>query len=499
MNAPRLETLLEELYAADPELRAHDVDVRRAVSTLLAARPDVAADPRFLEELRRALAARSVELLAAVPSSHHQPLMKRLLYLVPGLAVVALAAVGALTVGTFPRSGERASAPVDSETASVERLGARAFGTLALGSSPPGAENSSLIARDQAGGGAAGMPSPAPVPPMAGGEADAKMMVLPPDWKPTIYRYAFNGALPELPDAADVYKRVQAVAAAPSADAFRAYGLGLLDLGRLRNPALQNFSLAEDREFGYVVNVSPETGSISIYENWQKWNASGRDDAAFSPLTIEQMPADAEIIGIADAFLAEYGIDKAAYGAPVVRNEWRAAYAAATDKSAIWIPDAVSVTYPILVDGQSVSDDSGYPYGLNVNVNVRQRRASGLYGLESYRFQSSSYPTVTDAERLLAFAREGGVNGDVYMPEGATTVELQLDAPRLMHVLTWQATDGSGLLVPALVFPVRNPPADHWRRQVVVPLVADLLNRPQPQPMPIDGMPVPTPLPAELK
>ncbi len=51
----RLEQILDELFRFEPELKAHEAEVRHAVSALLASRPDVKIDPAFATSLKQRL------------------------------------------------------------------------------------------------------------------------------------------------------------------------------------------------------------------------------------------------------------------------------------------------------------------------------------------------------------------------------------------------------------------------------------------------------------
>lgn len=394
-------------------------------------------------------------------------------YLVPGLIVLAAVGLGALTLSTLKRP---AAPPSETAAPSVRRVGAGAFGPLAA--QPSGA-------RAEAGLGAGATSAPAPaVPPQAGGDAAQtdKSMLVPPDFTPTIYKHVYKGGTIEgLAAQIDVYRRERG-SLAPMAGVS---GLGLMDLGRLREAGLQSYTIAEDRENGYVVAVNPEEGTVNIYENYPRWSYPERacaDEACFEAFRLKEsdMIADEEAIRIAEVFLAGYGVSKDGYGAPTVRDDWRVQFARTTDKASFWFPEIVTVVYPQIVDGKPVYDEGGAPHGLNVNVNVRHKRAAGLWNLATRNFLVSSYAGETDAARLIAVAEKGGLYGDQWMPEGATVVEVELGTPTLAfsRVWHWDGTQGAELIVPTLVFPVINAPAEYWRTNVTVPLAKDLLQTP---------------------
>jgi hypothetical protein len=496
---PDLDVVLEELYALDPALRSQAPSIRKLAEELLAAKPDAAVDEAFVTRLRLELKAR----IASRPSTNPfvtfftMPTNK---YLVPGLAILAIAVIGAATLSTLQRpsvvsngSGKIAYEP------SVERVDAGAFGSLV--GQPGGARPES------GGGGAMGLgagapqtssPTAAALPPMAGGSVASDKMLVAPDYTPTIYAYTYKGeALTGLSPQVDVYLRTRNVGAAP-VGALTDYDLGLMNLAAAKGASVQSFSIAESREDGYIINVNPEEGTINMYENYLTWTYPERacaDEACFNSYRLKEsdMIADEESIRIADAFLAEYGVSKDGYGAPTVRAEWRAQYLAAADKSNFWFPDVVTVIYPQVIDGKPVYDEGGAPYGLNVNVNVRHKRAAGLWNLSTRNFQVSSYAGETDAAVLIGLAEKGGVYGDQWMPEGAKVVQVELGTPQIAfsRVWQWNGSIGNELTVPTLVFPVLNAPQDFWRTNVTIPLAKELLQPPKGGggvPMPVDAV-----------
>lgn len=487
-----LDAVLEELYALEPELRAQEASLRKLVERLLASKPDAPIDEAFVARLHSELKVRA----SARPSSNpfiNFFMMPSNKYLVPGLAAIVIALVGAAALSTLQRptgapsigSDRLAYAPI------VERVGEGAFGSLV---------GQSTGERSQSGGGGMGLGAGASVPvtaPMAGGDAAAESkMIVPPDFVPTIYKHVYKGdAIEGLSAQVDVYRRSRGGAGSGPVGAFLDHDLGLMDLGAAKSASVQSFSIAENRENGYVISVNPEEETISIYENSLTWTYPERacaDEACFDAYRLKEsdMLADEETIRIAEAFLAEYGVSKDGYGTPIVRDDWRGQYLRATDKANFWFPDVATVIYPQVVDGQTVYDEGGVPSGLNVNVNVRHKRASGLWNLSTRNFQVSSYAGETDAALLIGIAVKGGLYGDQYTPENARVVEVELGTPTIAYSRVWQwsATAGSELVVPTLVFPVLNAPQDYWRSNVTVPLAKELLQ------MPSGGGGVPMPL-----
>lgn len=486
MRTHDIDAILEDLYAIEPALKADEPRLRALVAELIAARPDTRFDERFARELRAKLAAAPGRPSGSVFNSLITHLMNLKSPLIPAgvIAVVALVAL-VLTQqpGIAPQKGGKLAL---GSAISIEAAGARAFGSLNVDTA---AVSANLGLRSQAGGGS-GIAAPAASPaPEAATSESAKiasdLSILP--YEPINYRFLYKGEMPELAAEQVVYKRLKGDSL--PADAFRGLNLGLLDLNRFSSAKLQSFNLIEDRDFGYAVYVDGIEGMVSISQNWMKWpnpGANCRDEACWQALrmTADQIPSDAEAIAMADKFLSDYGIAKDAYGAPVVRNEWRVQYERAADKSLVYVPESVSVVYPLMIDGRAAIDEAGYPTGLTVNVNARHKRVDGVWNLATNRYQSSTYAGVTDAAKLLSVVEKGGVWGWTD-PNAAKTVEIELGAPELVLTKMWvprAAGAADELLVPALRFPVLNPPADQpwFRDNVTVPLAQELLEQSQP-------------------
>jgi hypothetical protein len=293
----------------------------------------------------------------------------------------------------------------------------------------------------------------------------------------------------------DVYKRIKGgFGSTAVSSVLKNLNFGLVNLNKLTNASVQSVNVVEDRDFGYAFSINFEEGIISIYENWTKWQTPDRlcqDEACYEAnrLKISDIPSDEEIINIANSFLSEHNIKVSSYGAPKIQDYWKKEYERASNKSQVYIPDTVTVIYPQILNGQTVYDQSGNETGLMVNVNVRVKKGSGISELSSLKYQSSLYATVTDAKKILEIASRGGMYQYYPFYEGGTTKELELGAPKVSLIKHWQYKDNQNteLLVPALIFPILNPPSDQYFYQsnVVVPLVEEILNEQQPYPMPL--------------
>lgn len=487
------QSILDELYDIDPSLREHETELLPLIERLLARDPAQKPSPAFVRKLRgelrlhaRATAAESIEYHV----SHDAPsafavFFNRFAYATAGAIAAVIVAVPT-TIQFIDRNAVPPSfndAPV-ALNADDGRATAETAGT-----SVPTPVSALPVAapfiRNQSGGGGDAK--------MAGGGAAS--LVAP--WNPV--RYRLEGDLPALPSGnVTVLSRARAKTApafSAIADSFRT---GAIDLSSFGDATVDSLTVSQREPFGYTVNLSAPDGTVSINQAWERWphpENDCRDDACYQRLRtkLSDIPADAELIRIAGAFMKEHAIDLSQYGEPTVDDGWRDSYDATEDKTMAWIPDAVRVVYPLLVDGKPVIEAGGEPTGISVQVSVRHKRVSDAWGITTYSFDESTDEAVSDRAAIEAFLdRSGGQT-----PE-APIVALRDPAQGFVRVYSYEGNASKELFVPALIFRVQpGSNALGWHpRSVAVPLSRSTLDEALaiPMPMPIDPMPMPRPM-----
>lgn len=489
----RIRAVLNELYTLDPSLRAHEPELTNTIRTLLAAKPDVRINPQFAAKLRSQLAQQP-----STPTPNPTPMTKPLFVWIPAAAVATAAVVVAVVITQPNLFG---LSPVESlhtptHTAlpatevSISRVDGRAFGELFAAAGGLGAGAESISARPQSGGGS-GNPAPsmayADTSMTKEGEARETLLIAPAE--EYIYdrpRFTYNGELPELAATGDVYRRVKTPITGIG-NSLASANLGFLNLSQFENSQVTQFSLTQAGSYGYQIYVDMREGTVSINQDWMSWpqNPAG----VYEPLSATSIPDDAALIATANAFLSDHGISTEVYGEPIVDRRWSVVHPymkgteMVTDDLKIrWAPDTITVMYPLELNGLTVYDQSGFPYGLSVSVNAREQRVSSVWNLTTLNYQASSYDLVTDAKQIL----DAASFGDIYYaaPFGQDPNErirdLTLADPTLVLMQTWHSTEngmGEELLVPALRFPVIADAEGYmgYREAVVVPLVKDLI------------------------
>lgn len=549
LNPKDISKLLEELYASDPSLRSREEELTRIIQTLASAKPDVVADANFLLNLRKALAEKAKGLspsrissmkpsLPNIPSSRFWPAigftfsgvavgMMAMLYVIQDTSILSL---------MRPKvSDVHVSSPATGDVLTIQRIAGNAFGQIAMGDGsyqgvPAGMGGAETGARSS---------SPAPMPTIApraseGGVSvsndsamlivdegpsdivtsatpqDAKM-IAPYPYPMTVVEYDYTGeALTLAETSLDVLKRSpSSFSSGALASAVQSLGIDIISLQSFGNARVGDVNIYQDEPYGYQVYVSPRNGTISIDQNWDQWRTAYPDCVdeacwAESRLTASDIPSDDELVRIADAFLEQHRINRSVYGSGEVNRSWEYSYGTnvvSMERGApeVYVPDVVQVTYPLLVNGETVYQSGGEKVGISIGINVRVKRVSNVYNLQQLSFEASAYDAETDANAILDQAKKGGMSSPIryYTDENVETktVKAELGTPVRALVQVYQYKDNQSfeLYVPALVFPVTKKPEavmGVWTPDaIIVPLVKGVVeDMPKVMPMGAGGV-----------
>ena len=474
-------TLLEELYSLEPSLRTKETAVRGLVEAMIASEPQIEIDETFRKELRAKIMNEIAE--NQKPSWNWWPM-------------VSFACL-CLVVGVW-FSGEKDitnPTPVAFEN-TIQDVEKNAFGPITLSPSSWGATpvDAPVVATTQANitppqtrtstGGA--------TPEMARlGNADAmssKMMapdamIYPPIDFP-VYTYNYKGDI-KVPDTSlPVYKKSAVPFSASETNSLlRNLKIGGIDVSSFRELGVSNLTLTEDTEYGYMLNLDFVTGTISMYQNYQKWPQPVCDSTGCTTLpqlTESDIPSDATLIAASDAFITKYGIDKSIYGQPKIDSSWRIWYARSAEMgSEQMVPEVYTITYPILMDGKPVYEEGGMYRGLTLNYDVRNKRISNMYGIEKTKLEKSNYNTIQDTKLINDMIKSGGryITTEGGIPPERKVVDVELSEPSMGYVHLfgeWKNGASEEYYVPAYIFAVENPPKEGFgQNTVIVPLVKE--------------------------
>ncbi|MBX4187545.1 MAG: hypothetical protein KW793_00195 [Candidatus Doudnabacteria bacterium] len=482
----RIESILAELYESDPTLKQHDAVLRTMVIELMEIKPDTQFNEQFKQDLKRKLLSLSeIQEEEINKPSLTNNFMKRFQLAGVGIAVVALLAVSAWYLSGVNRNSISNFSAMVSQP-NIIKTGSNAFGSLAM-------LQSSGRGMGGGGGGNNSSSESSTLAPNVSTSTDQKLIA---QENPINFKYVYTGdELTLVQENVDVLKRIKNEPNNNLSDIISRMSLGLINLNSFGNTQLQNFSFAEDKDLGYMVNVSLSEGSININENWPKWELFSSScpmpvdtRMACEPrkIDISKIPADQVLIDAANSFLDQHDITRQAYGEPMVNNDWRVQYEklSPTERANYWIPEVMNVVYPLNLEGQPVFDESGNPNGMNVSVRVAPEvKVSSIWELTTQNYQSSSYTAENDVQRIMKIVSAGGFRNYMYSDPKGTEVTIELGTPTVSMVKLWNYKDNTNeeLLVPALIFPVTKEPTGvgpyYWyRKNVVVPLVKEILD-----------------------
>jgi len=475
-----IETILKELFAIDPTLKAHEEKLRVIIQDIIKARPHVVFDESFKQELKQHLLAHAATMQKPIRQKN------RLLTLAPvllgAIAIIALVAIG---VFNQPKTN-----PWNVDIIPTQE---RAFNILSQ-TSPASTDINTL----GMGGTESAPNAPTPLGVGAGGGI-TKSGTRPSDIPAVdVFKYVYKGDDFSVDQSSlAVLKKVRS----PNIDTqiktiIQSLGLGLVDLKTFSNPTIESVSLTESGNFGYSINIDLNGGSIAFYQNWQQ--APGpTTPSTYTPRTPDSLPSNQDVARIAQDFISQHNIKTNAYGDPEIINDWRQIYAQTENKSQVYIPDGVEVVFPLKINDQYVYDESGNKTGISATINADSHRVSSLWGLATQTYQSSLYSTIQDTNAIIALAQEGGIRklyseGLDYESPNTNIIEVPLGTPQRGYLKAWIPTDNVSeeLIVPSLIFPILQAPSNQpfYQKAIVVPLIKDVIDRFQNQPPVITPM-----------
>jgi len=482
----QIKEILTDLYAIDSSFKDYEHELRETILKLLLAKPDVEFDKEFKEQLWIELRARIEELKSEKPARVSRMsdfysifTSPKFAYAFSGVMICLLVLAPVLYFAN--KSGYFLGQPETklASNISITRTDDNAFGSLSTQEML--VDQEMLSAEGRGGGG--GVPIAVP-----GSEMEAMIM---PDY--LNYRYVYNGddlILGE--ERIEVLRRQKGEQARSGiANLLSSMDFGVFDLSSFKDVQLQTIQLVQDKDFGYSIFIDLLGGTVSINRNYRNWIPGIMESSPSQSLDI---PDDARLIAVADSFIREHKIDVVNYGEPTINRYWESqSQSGGVFEEISYMPQEVSITYPLMINGLRVYDQGGNQFGLTVSVDIREMKVAGLYNLTSQNYETSSYEAETDAIKILDIAEKGGIQGGWYFYGDGETVEAELGTPEriYMRFMTYDSFETNELLVPALLFPIAEAPEGKsmFRKNIIVPLAKELLEE-------NNDIPVPRPMPA---
>lgn len=515
--------ILNDLYGFDPKLKEREKELVILIEELVSSKPDTKFNKQFEKELLARLSRDFTDGSGAipedVPAREPKPaffnfnfMTANKTYIAAGALAIFIVALGGLTL-SFEKN--KISVPVFGKktivmAANINRVAGNAFDLKGLqnnsgpglgGGNDAGVRQEMATTKSASGDGDAVAPANPVAAGMGGGGSAPvadKMLcqdngaggcIVPPY---TRYEYVYKGEDITLPEGQmAMYKKIKGFGRDISAsDIFNNFSFENVDMGKFGSAKIDNISFNEDREYGFSVYVNFTEGNISFNQNWAKWphpESDCRDEKCYQSFRLKEsdMLPNNELIAIADQFLTEYNIALNGYGAGEVLEDWKRWFEQAPDKANYYFPETISVVYPLILEGKPVLDEGGNKYGINVSVNVREKKASGVWNLASQNYDASMYDILTDQKEILEMAKYGGGSYSPYpiMREGgevnAQVKEIELGTPEigLVRMYVYKDNQSDELMVPSLVFPIiKNDAQNMWQRNIIVPLVKEIID-----------------------
>lgn len=492
------QSILNELYEIDPSLREHEAELLPLVQKLLANDPAQKPSPAFVKKLRKELSTRmnamengAVEhkVSYASPSGF----FNRFAFALAGATAAVVIAVPVTLNYSKQHSLVPPASPEAGDESPMAKTDGYAVNDQATGMTAPSPTATNPVAgmgyaRTQSGGGGAGGGGMG-----MDGKMSAVSSLLAP-WNPVKYR--LEGDLPDLAQGdVEVLTRRSAPLTVAFATIAKSFDIKSIDLSSFDNTSIDNVTVTQRKSFGYTINISMADGSVSINQAWEFWphpENNCTDEACYRNLqpTLSDVLADADLLKISNAFLAEHDIDLSSYGDPIVDKAWRDQYEAVEDKRYAYVPDSIRVVYPLVVDGKTVTEAGGGPAGVSVQVSIKHKRVSDVWGLMTYQFDRKDHPAVSERADVEKFL---GMSGS--QTPDAPTIALKNPTIGFVRLYDYQNGVNTELFVPALIFQITDVPAGtyYYQTTVAVPLAKDLLDQAQP-PIMIDPVPMPRPM-----
>jgi hypothetical protein len=468
------------------------------------AKPNIKFDDKFIFKLRKELADRA-KLMQTKESRigfiDQILFYKKYAYATAGVLAIILLIVSLPVFTKKENKGGKIALRTEVNLGSgIKNLGNAAFGHL----SANGQNSESNLATGRGGGGVAfGMGGGGTVSKDASAQSAPTAKIMP---AYTNYKYVYKGEEFSIDqNQMNVYKKGTDVTGGKLvANYLSNLDFNLVDLKKFSDANLQTLILAQDSDFGYLATVNFQDSSVDLSNNWNKWphpESQCRDDACYQAnrLKMEDVPADDKVLAIAEQFIKDYGIDVSHYGQPIVQSSWKKNYEKFEDKKNFWIPDEITVIYPLIIEGQQVYDEGGNPTGLFVGVNIRYNRVANARPIVPYIYESSSYEMITDKNKIISMAENGGIYPIYYATEeNVKTIEIELGTPKLGLTSYWNYDQETGissqLYVPSMIFPVQkvndtDPNNYFFREYIAIPLAKEIVDKVQ-----ANNPPMPRPL-----
>ncbi len=409
-----------------------DPEILTAIKQVLA-KKEIQADPNFKKSLDKNIKKALLNITKVRKSSHplKEKIMKYFLIFLSGSFATALVVVVALnqfnvidfpfekdltqeekTIGEDIVDLDDVSALLNEEADEINEVSHKDFGEVPdIGSAgtqskggDDGVETTSATFAGKGGGGGEIMMESRMIPPYPGR-----------DLYPPEITYTYSGSTEvSIPGSMSIYKTKKTEIASTRLESLLG-NLGMvagkfIENGKLTMQHMSFFNSGEKRSY----NVDFNSGIINFHTNREYDREKKRP-------TKKDVPADSELINIANTFLKEHGIDPSTLNTPEIDKRWETYYNEDQD----FVPSEITVIYPRMIDSVFVVDYSGGKVGqVRISIDIIDKQAmSGSVNL-SLNMDKTEYEAQKFSAIKETLEKTGGTNAFNYGP-----MPLRIDTP----------------------------------------------------------------------
>ena len=493
MKNSKIDNLINDIMSLDPELKKYENEIKKITNHLIKAKPNLKIDSNFKLELKNTIMKKisKIKNNEKEKNAFNWGIFSKKLAFSLGALVLAIAIIIPLKNNLNKDNDNRNIASKNEQFIRVED---EAFGKIAFNESAQNTNNGEINSSDLAerttvlGMGAGGDVS-----------VSSDTRILPYPYEPVNYEFEYIGEDFELNgEKVDVYKKIKkSIEVKNIKDAIFNNNLSLFKLDNFKDMSdISNISIKQDKKYGYIININPQVGDISLYANWETWPQPFKDcqdDACYqrNNLSINDVPEDDKIIEVADKFISDNNINLDNYGDPVITNDFREMYETSEDKSNVYIPDQISVVYPLILNDVEAIDNGGQKTGLFISVDIREMKVYSINNLSINNFEVSAYKAINDKNTILNYLKQGGLYPNYTNPDASKTITVKIGSPEKTLVKLYKYDNSKGrsdeYFAPALSFPIVETSSEnnYYRDYIVIPLAEDMIEKH------VDIMPMP--------
>ncbi len=473
----KLNEILKEIYLIDPSLKKEEEKIRSLIEKMINTQPESKINEEFVASLKE-------RVFTEIDNIKNKKEVKvffwqKLTYVSAGAAIVIL-----LSLLVFPALIDRDFKSEKDER--IAMLSERAFGDLNVELSQREDSNNIESMTERAEDSIMGLGATSDSMPSQA--EDISIMPYPVEQKN--YRYVYEGNLLDeinLSEISDlVYKReIDDNLSRQVANRLSSTPNLPINLNNFSQKEVRHISINEEKDYGYSISFNLANNTLSIYSNWQQWPQPYKDcydRGCIEDLQLgaSDMLSENQLISIANNFVNNYEIDLRNYGSAQVSKESIKRITNLENNPEHNYPQEASIIYPLIINNKEVVDNYGKLEGINVSINIRERKVSSVHNINYSSLLSSSYDLIDNLENIDPLLTRGGLSPDMFYRNELEEIKINLGDPKILLVRTWTTSydisrGSSEIFLPALVFPIKEMPNEYFHRQhVVIPLTKEV-------------------------